>query len=217
MMLSRRTLMAAALCAAISPAGLFAAEDPLALYEQSTKGASGRFVQTSRDRDGRVTLEASGSFAFLRPGRFDWVYEKPYRQRIVSDGSTLWFYDEDLMQATKKSLDSMLDAGPAALLFGGADALSGWSVREIEPENGRRRTEALPKTPGSIERAVVVWGADGAPVGMELTDAFGQRTTLVFEELVEGEPDASRFEFTPAEGVDVLDAAGSGSGAGGLR
>lgn len=67
--------------------------------------AEGAFRQRVVDRSGKLVNEAEGIFAFRRPGAFLWNYEKPWKQQVVSDGQTLWLYDEDLMQVTvKKSL-----------------------------------------------------------------------------------------------------------------
>ena len=41
---------------------------------------------------------SSGTFAFARPGKFRWSYDKPYEQLLVGDGDKLWIYDPDLNQ-----------------------------------------------------------------------------------------------------------------------
>ena len=64
--------------------------------------AEGAFRQRVVDRLGKLVNEAEGIFAFRRPGAFLWNYEKPWKQQVVSDGQTLWLYDEDLMQVTVK-------------------------------------------------------------------------------------------------------------------
>ncbi|WP_280954990.1 outer-membrane lipoprotein carrier protein LolA [Paludibacterium denitrificans] len=56
---------------------------------------------------------AAGDFP---SGKFRWEYNKPYEQLIVGDGKTLWIYDKELAQVTKKSLNAALGSSPAALL-----------------------------------------------------------------------------------------------------
>ncbi len=190
--------------AAASTASDAAAVKRLETFAASTPAAEGTFVQTNFDREGQVTLKASGTFAFSRPGRFDWVYLEPYDQRIVSDGATLRLYDADLMQVTEKRLAGAIDATPAAILFGNNDFSRDWTVRELPGEGGEARIEARPKASGAFERVVIGWSASGLPSRMMLVDAFGQETELVFTEFNRTTPDAKRFELVVPEGTDVL-------------
>lgn len=105
-------LMGAALCAgAFSPLGVCAeavktvsvdGSAQLEAFLSHVSAAEGAFRQRVVDRSGKLVNEAEGIFAFRRPGAFLWNYEKPWKQQVVSDGQTLWLYDEDLMQVTVK-------------------------------------------------------------------------------------------------------------------
>ena len=67
------------------------------------------------------TKTSSGTFVFARPGKFIWSYEKPYQQLLQADGETLYVYDKDLNQVTRRKLGGALGASPAAILFGSND------------------------------------------------------------------------------------------------
>ena len=67
--------------------------DRLKSFLENTHSASARFAQMVLDRDMKLLQQASGTMQFSRPGKFRWVYEKPYEQVIVSDGKQLWIYD----------------------------------------------------------------------------------------------------------------------------
>ena len=107
-------LMGAALCAcAFSPLGVSAeavktvsvdGSAQLEAFLSHVSAAEGAFRQRVVDRLGKLVNEAEGIFAFRRPGAFLWNYEKPWKQQVVSDGQTLWLYDEDLMQVTVKKV-----------------------------------------------------------------------------------------------------------------
>ena len=127
--LPRRTLLLAALVSLL-PGVSLAAEGSAVLekFLAEVSGAEGAFRQETRDRTGKIANAAEGTFAFLRPGAFDWLYEKPWRQRIVSDGKTIWVYDEDLMQVTVKPAGDALAQTPAALLFGAGKLPAGWRI-----------------------------------------------------------------------------------------
>ena len=61
-----------------------------------------------------------------RPGKLRWAYSKPFEQLIVGDGSTLWIYDKELAQITKRGGGSWLvvEHGDPGMV-GGADPVRG--------------------------------------------------------------------------------------------
>jgi len=80
--------------------------DALAVFLKTTQSGRADFTQvvTSPARpDQAVRSKTSvGSFAFVRPLRFRFDYQKPFPQTIVADGQTLWLYDADLAQVTAR-------------------------------------------------------------------------------------------------------------------
>lgn len=177
----------------------------LKAFLKSTTSARGTFRQTVIDRSGReVSKPSSGYFRFMRPGRFEWTYEKPYVQRIMSDGKTLWIHDPELFQVTEKALEGALPSTPTAILFGERDFEEDWNVTEISDTV----LEARPKNPdGSFESVVIEFDARGELAGMELVDTFAQRTTLVFGEIVRECMDPASFRLEIPEGTDVVKSA----------
>jgi len=69
----------------------------LETFVKSTRSGRAGFTQvvTSPAKEGQPAKSktSSGSFEFLRPDRFSFVYKKPFEQAIVSDGQTLWLHD----------------------------------------------------------------------------------------------------------------------------
>lgn len=177
----------------------------LEAFAAGVRAAEGRFTQMTVDREGRPAGDASsGFFAFSRPGRFLWVYEEPYRQTIVSNGKTLWFYDEDLMQVSVKQLNAALPATPAAILFGEQDFRKDWRVLSLGKVEQGEALRAVPADRSAFEAVELVFGKDRYPVRVILTDSFLNRTTISFSDVRDVEIPAERFEFKPPEGVDVL-------------
>src|SRR5688572_1086221 len=84
--------------------------DDFLAFNQSTKTATARFEQQVVDRNGKVVERASGTFAFARPGKFRWTYEKPHKQLLVGDGAKLWIHDPDLNQVTVKRIDQAISS-----------------------------------------------------------------------------------------------------------
>lgn len=200
----RHLLLALMLWAHAFPA-LADARARLDAFVEGTKSLKAQFTQTVTDAKGRKTQEASGSLFLSRPGKFRWVYSKPYAQLIVGDGKKLWIYDEDLDQVTVRKLDQAIGESPAALLAGSNDLDKLFNLKDAGSRDGLEWLEATPKgKEGSFER--VRMGFRGNDLAaMELEDNFGQTTVLRFSNL-ERNPalGSSLFRFTPPKGTDVI-------------
>jgi outer membrane lipoprotein carrier protein len=181
------------------------AQARLATFVSQTKGLKAHFSQTVFDRNGRKTQEASGTLFFSRPGKFRWVYQKPYAQLLVGDGKRLWIYDEDLDQVTVRKLDVAIGDSPAALLAGENDIEKRFLLKDAGNRDGLDWVEATPKSKeGSFELVRLGFKGDTLQA-MELKDNFGQTTLLRFSNL-ERNPalGGSLFRFTPPKGADVI-------------
>jgi len=182
-----------------------ASTDRFKSFLRTTQTARGAFEQKVYDRGGKLVQESKGSFVFLRPGRFRWVYDKPVDQVIVGDGERVWIYDRGLNQVTVRKLTRALGATPAALLAGSSDIDAAFELSDAGSRDGLEWLDAKPREPeAGFER--VRMGFDAAGVqAMELSDNFGQTTLLKFSSL-ERNPkvDAKEFRFEPPKGTDVL-------------
>lgn len=179
--------------------------DRLKSFLENTHSASARFAQMVLDRDMKLLQQASGTMQFSRPGKFRWVYEKPYEQVIVSDGKQLWIYDKDLNQVTVRSLDRALGSSPAALLAGKDVIEENYTLRDIGSQEGLEWVEAVPKRQDTaFERVRIGFGKTGLEA-MELRDQFGQVTVIKFAD-VQRNPKLppETFEFKPPPGADVI-------------
>ena len=191
----------------LSAQGAFAGGlDRLRAFVQDTKSGEAQFTQTNLSaKSGQAGSTSSGLFQFSRPGRFRWEYQKPYPQTIVGDGQTLWIWDPDLKQVTRKKLSNSLGSTPAAILAGDNALEKGFSLQEDGQSDGLEWVLAIPKTRDSgFER--VRLGFDGISLArMELHDNFGH-TILIrfsgFKMAPHFAPDT--FHFTPPPGADVI-------------
>jgi len=180
--------------------------DDFLSFNHDTKSATGRFEQRVMDRAGKVVDRGSGSFAFARPGKFRWVYEKPHPQTLVADGHKLWIYDPDLQQVTIKRMDQAISSTPAALLAGREDITALFSLRDAGTADGLEWVEATPKTPDTGFDKVRLGLKDKQLAAMELFDQLGGHSSLRFSELKPNAPvPADAFKFTPPKGADVIE------------
>ncbi|HLX25239.1 MAG TPA: outer-membrane lipoprotein carrier protein LolA, partial [Usitatibacter sp.] len=84
-----RMVLAAVVAASscLAPRAWGSGLDDFLAFNSTTKTATARFEQQVLDRTGKVVERASGTFAFSRPGKFRWTYEKPNAQVLVGDGT----------------------------------------------------------------------------------------------------------------------------------
>ena len=178
----------------------------LKAFIAGAKTAEADFTQTVADKSGRVSQQASGKMAFSRPGKFRWDYNAPYEQVIVGDGVKLWLYDVDLEQVTVKSLGDVIAGTPAALLAGDDSIEKYFSLKNAGEAGGLEWLEATPITRDTTFERIRMGFKGDVLVQMELYDFFGQRTTLKLSRFVRNPSiPASRFQFTPPKGADVID------------
>lgn len=174
-------------------------------FLEGTRTAKGTFQQTVMNAQRRTTQKTSGTFAFARPGKFRWTYDKPFDQLIVGDGANVWVYDKDLNQVIVRKLYAALGSTPAALLAGDNSLERSFTLVEGPPANGLEYVDATPKSTETQFKQIRLGFRDNLPRAMTLVDAFGQTTELTFADLQRnaGVP-ADLFRFTPPPGADVI-------------
>lgn len=167
----------------------------------------GEFVQTLTDINGNPQQLVAGHFALQQPNLIDWHYAAPLNQRLVSDGTTLWFYDRDLEQVSVRPVDELLLQSPAAILLGQLPLGDGYRYRV---ERSGQATDYTVVGSGSTDSGVSIseftlaWQGDQL-LSLTLLDGLGQRTVLSFG-AIERNPELAveQFRFSPPEGVDVV-------------
>ena len=184
----------------------------LQAFMGGVRSGQARFTQTvtapPRDGQAQAPKKSSGSFAFERPGRFRFVYEKPFAQTIVADGKTLWLYDEDLNQVSARAQGQALASTPAALLASAPDMAALGAAYQLEraPDaDGLQWVLATPRAADGQLKSVRVGFAGGVLAALDITDGFGQRSQIRFLDM-QANPALARtlFEFKVPAGADVL-------------
>jgi outer membrane lipoprotein carrier protein len=181
--------------------------DELHAFLDGAKNGRATFKQTVIARAGRAPQQSSGTFAFQRPGKFRWSYDKPFEQLVVGDGAKVWVYDKDLNQVIVRALDAALGATPAALLAGDNALERNFTLVDGGNADGLAWVDATPKAADSTFTKVRIGFKGALPRAMELTDAFGQSTRLAFDSFEKNvNLAADLFRFTPPPGADVVQA-----------
>ena len=165
-------------------------------FEQQLIGSSGEVLETSQ-----------GSVQLRRPGMFSWSYREPYTQEIISDGKSLWVYEEDLEQVTISDASAAVEDTPALIFSGRYNIDDHYVVHELEDDAGLAWLELTPRNIESQYRALRLAFAGAELSGMILFDSLGQTLLISFEN-TRRNPDLGRelFRFIPAGNIDVIDA-----------
>ena len=187
-------------------------------FLKSTKSGRADFTQTvtSPARDGQAprVKTSAGTFEFLRPNRFKFVYKKPFEQVLVADGQTLWMHDLDLNQVTANKQANILASTPAAIIASSPD------LKSLELHFSLK---AVPSSPGDAEGTSWVLATPKAKEGslqtirvgfktatdelasLDIVDTFGQRSQLKFQKFeVNPALAGDVFVFKPPAGADVI-------------
>jgi outer membrane lipoprotein carrier protein len=169
------------------------------------QGFEAAFDQAIVNQEGTVVQRTHGTLQIMRPGRFRWSYDSPYRQTIVTDGKTLWVYDPDLGQVTQSALDTSVGNTPAMLLSTDRPLDELFRIAESPPRDGLAWVTLEPKAQEANFSRVQL-GFDGRIMtAMDILDSFGQTVELRFSRIRRNpDLDPGLFRFTPPEGVDVI-------------
>jgi len=161
---------------------------------------SGRFRQTTYPQEGGRATTASGDFRLQAPGRFLWRIEAPDNQLVVTEGTYLWHYDEDLETVTRRPVSATASA-PLQVLAGDQDSLA----RDFTvSRRGDHSYTLLPTAPDAGFQSLELDFEEGLPVTLAIVDNLSQRIEIRLEALSTEAFDSDIFNFSPPDGVDVF-------------
>ena len=170
-----------------------------------------QFNQQVVDETGYVLETSSGVFYLSRPGQFRWDYksEDPnyeLGQQIVADGDSIFMYDPDLQQVTKRSLKDALAQIPSLLLVQtGQNIDVHFNVSDFGLIDGLSWVGLKPKDENASYQQLMI-GFLGEEINtITLLDGLGNETQLSLTVVRENvDLDNNTFAFVPPDGADVL-------------
>ena len=190
--------------------------ESLESFIKTVKSGRASFVQTATSpaKAGQVARvkTSSGTFEFIRPNRFRFLYQKPFEQSIVADGQTVWLFDVDLNQVTARKQAQVMGSTPIALIASAPDvrALQAeFLIAEItstdKSNEGLQWVVATPRSTDNALRSVRIGFKGNALAVLEMEDSFGQQSVLRFSGFeVNAGVDSALFAFKPPAGADVI-------------
>ncbi len=173
--------------------------DRLNVLLQPIDSLKANFVQTVYDKKQKVIQNAAGIIEFKRPQNFRWHIVEPDPTLVVTDGKTMWNYDEMLAQVTVESFEPLKEVSPLSFLF--ADPQVNFNIDEINATAFR----LTPKQDNAAFKHLELFFNRGKITQLHLYDHLDQITVFEFMQ-VQSNPSLadSRFSFVPPAGVDVI-------------
>jgi len=166
---------------------------------------SARFEQFSKDENGRKGEVSTGKMSVLRPNKFYWETLTPFPQLIVSDGQYIWIYDEDLEQATRKTVNADETNGAALILNGNVAALSKkFKISQLIDQGDEKLFELTPKSDSNFE-SIQLFFVGKTLQELMMKDVLGKQTSILLSNAKLNQKFRSRlFKFKPPKGTDVM-------------
>ena len=198
------SILTAALLLAANAANA-GARDQLNTFTKNLKGLDGQFSQQVFDARGKQKENSTGRVAVSAPRLFRWEYIKPYPQLIVADGKSVWVYDPDLQQASKRAQGAEEANSPLAILLDPAKLDRDFTVKDAGTTAGIEWLQLTPKQAEAPFKTAKLGFTKAGLAQMEYVDALGQRTAISFSSWKRNPRFAKgTFVYVPAKGVDVI-------------
>lgn len=195
--------------------------EQLRQFVRNSKTAEGDFVQQQlrapkanepQDKGLKLVRQTQGHFVFQRPGRFVWETQKPYEQKLVTNGTQLVLWDKDLNQATFRPAGQALASTPAAILFGDSSLDQHFDLIDGEERLGMKWVALAPKKDPNAKNKndlpytkISIGMSNGLPKTLELIDGLGSVVLVTLDKIqINVNLPANRFNFTPPAGAEVL-------------
>jgi outer membrane lipoprotein carrier protein len=181
-------------------------------YYAGTKKLSANFRQEYTNTTFGRSSTSDGRVYVAKPGKMRWDYTKPEKKYFISDGTTLWVYEEASKQAIQQSLQDQILPVAVTFLYGKGDLAAEFGAT-LDPGKyggaGDLCVKLTPKKPEAQYKNLwlVVDPADfhvKESVILEASDNVNHFTFLGVEQNERAKVEDKHFLFVPPPGVKVV-------------
>ena len=151
------------------------------------------------------TKTFKGTLFIKKPGKLRLDYTNG--QRIVIDGSTVWFYSRTSEQVIRRTFTDFEHANiPVAFLLGAATIRNDFDVIQPQAQDACL-LDLIPKKPGAIMKKISIRSDNaGRITEMKIFDTSGNISTIQFTDVQEGMELAEKlFRFSVPKGTEIID------------
>ena len=170
------------------------------------------FTQEANVKALNKVQKAEGEVWFKKPGMMRWNYYRPAKDEIVSDGKTLWYYNEEEMQVIQSPLNQVSETETTTTLLSGLGKIkelfkASFSESKEFQSNGNYLIDLRPKEDEEDYNKVTVSVDKNSMIvnTIYLYDPFGNLTKVILEDIeLNGGVSDSLFSFSVPEGVEII-------------
>ncbi len=193
------------------------------IQEQYEKHADfkAKFVQEATIKSLNKKQLAEGTVFFKKPGKMHWMYSKPTKQQIISDGKSLWNYQPENKQViVTRTTQAFQSKTPSTFLAGLGNLKKDFQARfGKDPVPGADYSlELTPlETQGGLEKLFLTADLKNFHIlQARIQDAMGNTTQITFSQITFNNNLAdSLFTFTVPKGVEIFTMPGGAPGGAG--
>ncbi|MCX7544662.1 outer membrane lipoprotein chaperone LolA [Marinicella gelatinilytica] len=181
------------------------AQDILSELRQDLSALQAEFKQYELSQDGHADDKNSGTVWMQAPDFFKWHYKEPFEQLIVADGEQVWVYDEDLQQVTVKPQNNNLN--PIYVIINEELSTRYYHIAYEGEQQDLSWVKLTPKETSDEVKSVMLGIKNKQLHRIHVNNQLDQTLVFEFSDLKRN-PTLSKdtFQFTPPEGVDVVEA-----------
>lgn len=178
------------------------------------------FTQEATVKALNKVQKSDGEVWFKKPGKMRWNYYEPFKDEIVSDGNTLWFYNEEEKQVIESPLDSVSGTETTSTLLSGLGRIknlykTSFSDSKEFQSDGNYLIDLRPKDEGEDYNKVTLSINKNTMMvdTIYLYDPFGNLTKVKLKDIqVDKGVSDSLFKFKVPSGVEVIKPPASSAG-----
>ena len=180
--------------------------DPLQYFLTDLRSLEAKFVQILINENGDELERTEGVLYLQTPDSLFWHYQKPYAQKIISNGSKLWIFDEDLEQVTVKNIDNKIEQTPAGIILGNHSIKEHFVQISIGVIDGYDWIELTPRDLDAQYKNIKI-GFNNNNLGMMIIiDNLEQITRIDFSDSKKNIKLSSEiFNFNVPDNIDIFD------------
>lgn len=175
-----------------------------------------KFTQEATIRSLNQVQRADGEVWLKKPGKMRWNYYRPNKEEIVSDGSKIWFYNQEEKQVVESSLIEVMDTPTTTTLLSGLgnikeQFIARFSASVFPDQYGSYLVDLLPRDNSAEEeynKVTIAVNKKSMLVNtIYLYDPFGNLTRVNLHDIKinKGVSD-SLFNFKVPKGVELIKA-----------
>lgn len=169
------------------------------------------FTQSSEVKALNKTQTAEGEVWFKKPGKMRWSFQTPNKDQIVSDGKTLWFYDEEEQQVIETPVAQVSETQSTTTLLSGLGNIkelfdASFAESKDMTSNGSYLVDLVPRGEEEYNKVTISVDKNDMMVNtIYLYDPFGNLTTVKLAGIkTNGDVSDTLFTFNTPDGVEVV-------------